>query len=117
VVTDALAERVAGFVDGRDSIPYEGVVVCHDPGRKCVLVLSYTDAPEGVRPTEVEARSKIKHSRDVLAVLKSKFPSFAVALRDATLRFEFCRDYGKGAYAIARLEGDKLEWVGGAGAC
>jgi hypothetical protein len=114
---EALAERVAGFVNDLGSIPYDGVVVCHDPSRKCVLVLSYTDTPEGVRPTEAEVLSKISHSRDVLDALKSKYPSFAAAIRDATLRFEFCRDYGNGAYAIARLDGDKLDWIGRYRAC
>ena len=73
----ALAERVAGFVTGRDSVPYDGIVVCHDPWRKCVLVLSYTDAPEGVRATQSEALSKVNRSRDVLEVLKTRFPAFA----------------------------------------
>ena len=108
---DALAERVAGFVRGRDSIPYDRVVVCHDPSNQCVLVLSYTDAPEGVRPTETEALSKVSHSREVLEMLKTKYPSVASAVKDATLRFEFCRDYGKGAYTLARVEGDRLRWV------
>jgi len=114
---DALAERVAGFVAGSGSVPYDGIVVCHDLSRKCVLVLSYTDAPEGVRPTEAEARSKIRHSGDALEALKAKYPSFASAIKNATLCFEFCRDYGNGAYAIARLEGDKLNWPGDKGAC
>jgi len=108
---EALAERVAGFVRGQDSIPYDRVVVCHDPSRKCVLVLSYTDAPEGVRPTETEALSKVGHSREVIETLKARYPSFASAVRDATLRFEFCRDYGNGAYALARIEGERLRWV------
>ena len=108
---DALAERVAGFVSGLDTIPYDRVVVCHDPSRKCVLVLSYTDTAEGVPPTEAEALSKVSHSREVVEVLKAKYPSFAAAVKDATLRFEFCRDYGNGAYAIARLDGDNLKWV------
>ena len=108
---DTLAERVAGFVSGRGSIPYDRVVVCHDPSRKCVLVLSYTDAPEGVRPTEAEALSKFSHSREVLALLKAKYPSFAAAVSGATLQFEFCRDYCKGAYAIVRSAGTALRWV------
>ena len=107
----SLAERIAGFVAGHDSVPYDGIVVCHDPSRKCVLVLSYTDAPEGVRATQSEALSKMNRSRDVLEVLKFRFPAFAAAIVDATLRFEFCRDYGNGAYAIARLEADKVTWV------
>ena len=110
---DALADRVAGFVRGYDSIPYDRVVVCHHPGRRCVLVLSYTDAPEGVTPTETEALSKVDHSREVVEVLKRRFPSFASAVKDTTLQFEFCRDYGNGAYALAQVEGGRLRWITG----
>jgi hypothetical protein len=110
---DATAKRVAGFIDGLDSIPYDGIVVCPDPRRKVVLVLSYTDAPDDIRPTHVEALSKINRSREVLESLKSNYPALAVALKDVTLRFEFCRDYGKGAAALAWLDGAELKWVGG----
>jgi hypothetical protein len=110
---DAIAKRVAGFADGHDSIPYDGIVVCPDPRRKVVLVLSYTDAAEGIQPTKAEAISKIDRSREVLEALKSNYPAFAVAVKDATLRFEFCRDYGKGAYALAWMDGAELKWVGG----
>jgi hypothetical protein len=48
---DATAKRVAGFIDGLDSIPYDGIVVCPDPRRKVVLVLSYTDAPDESSPS------------------------------------------------------------------
>jgi hypothetical protein len=108
---DALAERVAGFVRGHDSIPYDRVVVCHDASHKCVLVLSYTDTPEGSRPTESEALSKVSHSREVVEALKARYPSFALVVKDAALRFEFCRDYGKGAIKLAHLEGERLRWV------
>jgi hypothetical protein len=110
---DAIAGRVAGFIEGRDSIPYDGIVVCPDPRRKVVLVLSYTDMPEEIRPTKTEALSKINRSREVLEALKSSYPSFALAVKDATFRFEFCRDYGKGAYALAWMDGVELEWMGG----
>lgn len=104
---------MAGLIDGRDSIPYDGIVVCPDRRREIVLVLSYTDAPDDVRPTDVEALSKLNRSREVLESLKTKYPALAVALKDANLRFEFCRDYGKGAAALAWLEGAELKWVGG----
>jgi hypothetical protein len=110
---DVIATRVAGFTDGRDSIPYDGIVVCPDPRREVVLVLSYTDAPDDVRPTNLEALSKITRPREVLESLKTKYPALAVALKDANLRFEFCRDYGKGAAALAWLDGAELKWVGG----
>jgi hypothetical protein len=114
---EALNERVAGFVSGYGSVPYDGVVVCRHPGHKYVLVLSYTESPEGVTPSESEAISKINHSRDVLDILKSKFPEFAPSVHRAAIRFEFCREYGTGAYAIARMDGDEFEWVGVRGAC
>lgn len=110
---DATAIRIAGFIDGMDSIPYNGIVVCPDPRRKVVLVLAYTDAPDDIRPTHMEALSKINRSREVLESLKSQYPKLAEALKDATLRFEFCRDYGKGAAALAWLDGAELKWVGG----
>jgi hypothetical protein len=110
---DTTAKRVVGFIDGLDSIPYDGVVVCPDPRRKVVLVLSYTDASDDIRPTHAEALSKINRSREVLESLKSHYPALAEALKDATLRFEFCRHYGKGAAALAWLDGTELKWVGG----
>jgi hypothetical protein len=109
---DAIAKRLAGFIDARDSIPYDGIVVCPDPRRGVVLVLSYTDMPEKIRPTQAEAIYKINRSREVFEALKSNYPSFALAVKDATLRFEFCRDYGKGAYALALMDGAELKWVG-----
>jgi|SRR5580658_7165708 hypothetical protein len=112
---EELARRVAGFVGGLDSVPYDGIVVCHDPRRRCVLVLSYTDAPEAIRPTEAEALSKLRRSRAVLETLRSKYPRFAATVNDETIRFEFCRDYGKGAYALAWMDGDELKWIGGGG--
>jgi hypothetical protein len=110
---DTTAKRVAGFIEGLDSIPYDGIVVCRDPRRKVVLVLSYTDAADDVRPTHTEALSKINRSREVLESLKSRYPALALALKDATLRFEFCRDYGNGAAALAWLDRAELKWVGG----
>lgn len=75
-------------------------------------MLSYTDMPEKIRPTQAEAIYKINRSREVFEALKSNYPSFALAVKDATLRFEFCRDYGKGAYALALMDGAELKWVG-----
>ena len=72
---------------------------------------SYLDDNETDRPSDEEAWSKIDHSRRVVEVLKTKYPSLQSALGEATLRFSLCRDYGKGAYAVAEVKGDKLVWI------
>lgn len=108
---DTLWRRVSGFLAGGDSIPYDGIVVSPNPARGRVEVLSYLDENQTDRPSDEEAWSKIDHSRRVVEVLKTKYPSLQSALGEATLRFSLCRDYGKGAYAVAEVKGDKLVWI------
>jgi hypothetical protein len=110
---DPTAKEWRDSSTGWISILYDGIVVCPDPRRKVVLVLSYADAPDDIRPTHVETLSKIDWTREDLESLKSNYPALAVALKDATVRFEFCRDYGKGAVALAWLDGAELKWAGG----
>ncbi len=105
-----LWRKVSGILAGSDSIPYDGIVVCQNPDRGRVEVLSYLDQNQPDWPSDDEAWSKINHSHRVLEMLKSKFPSLQSALAQANLRFSLCRDYGNGAYGVAEVKGDILVW-------
>lgn len=102
---------VSGFLAGSDSIPHDGIVVASNPARGCVEILSYLDQDQPDRPSDEEAWSKIDHSRRVLEMLKTKYPSLQSALAQANVRFSLCRDYGMGAYAVAEVKGDILVWT------
>jgi hypothetical protein len=111
-ITDATRQRrqlgIELFVDGTESLVYEGVVFYRHEGH--LVVASYSDFIHSENSSLREAIEKIERSKAVLATLSAESPQFSAVSTSSPHKYEFCYDYGKGAVKLAELQGSEVVW-------
>jgi hypothetical protein len=94
-----------------DTITFHGVSFWKD-GNECLVVTAYSDFHTLEQISPQEAERKIARSKAVLAELAELSPDFSRVAATLPKEYEFCCDYGTGAFMLARLDGERLVWVG-----
>ncbi|WP_341327541.1 hypothetical protein [Methylotuvimicrobium sp. KM2] len=104
-ITDATPQRrklgIELFVDGTESLVYEGVVFHRHEGH--LVVASYSDFIHSENSSLREAIEKIERSKAVLA-------AFSAVSASLPHKYEFCYDYGMGTVKLAELQGSEVVW-------
>jgi hypothetical protein len=94
-----------------DALAFEGVTFWKDRNQ-FLVISSFSEFVHPESSSPEEAASKIARSKDVLAKLSTMYPEFSQVAASMPHKYEFCRDYGKGAIMLASLEAEKIVWRG-----
>ena len=102
--SDSLAATIESFLENGFAT-HGGITICRDPESAWrICVLSFTDAPDGVIPSDDEAEEKISDSKDLFERLCSESQEFVAAVGEKVVAFEFCRDRGDHMEVFAAQE-------------